>query len=139
MPAAKRNLMVVLLQERVNIEDTQEIFRSLVQCIAHLHESKKIHADLKPLNALRMQDRTWRLIDFDATVSMGTPAGTKTSTAYCPPEFTYRSSSSTDDEQQIRLKLPEVDHATGSVRKPANAEYELLPAGASSSRSRRRT
>ena len=77
MDAAKRNLMVVLLQERVSIKDTQEIISSLVRCVGHLHANGKIHADIKPLNAVRMNDKTWRLIDFDGAVvsfvSLSTP------------------------------------------------------------------
>ena len=68
MEAAKRNLMVVLLQERISIKDTQEIIRWLVKCTGHLHSNGKIHADLKPLNAVRMSDKTWRLIDFDGAI-----------------------------------------------------------------------
>ena len=56
---------------------------------------------------------------------MGSPVGAKTSTAYCPPELTHRSS------DEMAFRLPEIDHATGEMRKPADAQYELLPASAS--------
>ena len=57
--------MLACVQERINIDTVREIFRSLLQCVGHLHVHGKIHADLKPLNAVRMSDNSWRLIDFD--------------------------------------------------------------------------
>ena len=87
MIAAKRNLMIALLQERLDFMDIVRIQEQLALGLCHMHAKGKLHADFKPLNLVRMDDGTWRLIDFDATVEIGNPVGAKTSSAYCPPEM----------------------------------------------------
>ena len=89
MPAAHRNLMVVLLQERVDLDEIKHIVRHLSRCLQHLHENGVIHGDFKPLNAVRMPGGVqWSLIDLDAAVRIGCPVAVKCSTAFCPPELT---------------------------------------------------
>eukprot|EP00957_Ditylum_brightwellii_P173672 13223069-Ditylum_brightwellii.AAC.1 len=88
MHAAKKNLMVTLLQERVDLKNACLIQYELAKGLKHMHDNGMLHADFKPLNAVCMDDLTWRLIDFDATVPIGKPVGAKTSSAYCPPEMT---------------------------------------------------
>ncbi len=55
--------------------------------LSHLHEScGAVHCDFKPLNAMQF-GHTWKLIDFDCTVLIGQPAGSKVSTLVAPPEL----------------------------------------------------
>lgn len=89
MEAAQRNLMIVIAQERLDIDDVRNIMGQIALCLQHLHQNGRIHGDFKPLNAVRMRDgRTWKLIDLDACVSIGSLVGSKSkiSTAYAPPE-----------------------------------------------------
>eukprot|EP00957_Ditylum_brightwellii_P189417 14417375-Ditylum_brightwellii.AAC.1 len=88
MHAAKKNLMVTLLQERVDLKDACLIQYELARGLKHMHDHGMLHADFKPLNTVRIDDSTWYLIDFDATVPIGKPVGGKISSAYCPPEMT---------------------------------------------------
>ena len=86
MPRAQRNLMVVLLQERLDLAQTRSMLDDLARCLSHVHDQGKIHADVKPLNVVRVPGGQFRLIDLDACVAVGEAAGQKTSTGYCPPE-----------------------------------------------------
>lgn len=47
MPAAQRNLMVVLKQERVEIEEIRSLAVQIAQCLRHMHDALMIHSDLK--------------------------------------------------------------------------------------------
>ena len=47
MPAAQRNLMVVLMQERVDIEEARGLAVQIALCLRHMHEALMIHSDLK--------------------------------------------------------------------------------------------
>lgn len=87
MPAAERNLLVVLVQERVTFTGIRTMLRSVAECLQHMHKAGKVHGDLKPLNVVRTYQDEFQLIDFDATVEIGQPIGAKTSTAYVPPEL----------------------------------------------------
>ena len=90
MPAAQRNLAVVLLQERVDLPLVVVIFTSLGRALAHVHAAGKLHGDFKLRNLVRMPDGTWRIIDLDGAVAIGAPIGAKAlSTAFMPPEATY--------------------------------------------------
>ena len=96
MPAAERNLAVVLLQERVDLETARAIFLSLADALNHLHNQNIIHCDLKPSNLMRTAPTTrrmarWQIIDFDGAVKRGDPIGAKSlSTAFVGPETTSR-------------------------------------------------
>jgi serine/threonine protein kinase len=87
MPAAERNLLVVLVQERVTFTGIRSMLHSVAQGLQHMHSMGKVHGDLKPLNVVRSYKGDFQLIDFDATVELGKPIGAKTSTAYVPPEL----------------------------------------------------
>jgi serine/threonine protein kinase len=87
MPAAERNLLVVLVQERVTFTGIRTMLWSVARCLQHMHKAGKVHGDLKPLNVVRSYKGDFQLIDFDATVELGKPIGAKTSTAYVPPEL----------------------------------------------------
>lgn len=90
MPAAERNLLTVLVQERVTFDGSRGVRSTLfkiAECLQHMHSKGKVHGDIKPLNVVRTYDDEFKLIDFDATVDKGSPIGAKTSTAYIPPEL----------------------------------------------------
>ena len=66
-------------------------------------------------SVVRLTDGTLRLIDFDAAVPMGEPAGAKTSTGFCPPEFAREADSPWDraggrepPTGGVGFRLPEV-------------------------------
>lgn len=67
-------------------EATRTIMRSLATSLAHVHSKSMIHGDIKPRNIVRV-DASYKLIDLDAAVRIGDPAGVKTSTAFAPPEL----------------------------------------------------
>ena len=55
----------------------------------HLHQRRVVHGDIKPLNAMRCEDR-FLLIDLDASSVVGEGfAASKVSSAYVPPELVY--------------------------------------------------
>lgn len=67
--------------------------RDLAQALAHLHSQKVMHGDVKPLNALRMQDKIY-LIDLDAAAPFDFAgsgfAGAKFTSPFLPPEMFYK-------------------------------------------------
>ena len=81
----------------------RHIAADLARALDHLHENDRIHADLKPLNAVRVGG-SWRLIDLDISCAVGRAFGTKVPTSgYCPPEM-------------AKVLLDATDAATGDVR-----------------------
>ena len=65
----------------------RKIAADLARALDHLHANGRIHADLKPLNAVRVAS-TWQLIDFDVACAIGEAFGAKVpSSGYCPPEM----------------------------------------------------
>ena len=59
----------------------------MAEALDHLHLKGRIHADLKPLNVVRV-GATWQLVDLDVSCAIGDPFGTKKpSLGYCPPEM----------------------------------------------------
>jgi serine/threonine protein kinase len=89
MPAGDRNLLDAINSEHFAGEDMDQvraIMRQLAKSLQHLHEQNIIHADFKPKNAVRVGGN-WLLIDLDAVAEIGEPVGTKSSTAYIPPEL----------------------------------------------------
>jgi serine/threonine protein kinase len=93
MPLANRNLFVAMKQEHfagVDQEQVRHTFTELCRSVQHMHERGVIHADIKPLNVMRLEG-TWRLIDLDASCRIGIdPVGSKSSSAFVPPEAVYR-------------------------------------------------
>jgi serine/threonine protein kinase len=89
MPAGDRNLLDAINSEHFagkDMDQVRAIMRQLAKSLQHLHEQNIIHADFKPKNALRV-DGKWLVIDLDAVAEVGEPVGTKSSTAYIPPEL----------------------------------------------------
>ena len=59
----------------------------LAQAINHMHEKGAVHTDIKPRNVVRTSDGDIKLIDLDASVSVGDVlTQKKKSTAYVSPE-----------------------------------------------------
>eukprot|EP01030_Chromulinospumella_sphaerica_P034344 gene34344-biopygen9953 len=92
LPLADRNLFVATKQERFAGKDwdtVKYVCKDLLNAVAHVHSKGIIHADLKPLNLVRVGG-DWRLIDFDAACHIGRDhTGLKSSTAFCPPESIF--------------------------------------------------
>ena len=97
MPLGHRNMFVAMKQERfagTNFEEIRHVFSQLVRCTAHMHQRGIIHADIKPLNVVRIDDK-WKLIDLDASCRIGVDTvGIKSSSAYIAPEILYADNSS---------------------------------------------
>jgi serine/threonine protein kinase len=93
MPAGDKNLSSIIVSERIAASDWKTIKVVAAQCaeaLKHMHERDLIHADIKPLNIMRMGDRI-KLIDLDASAAVGFEySGAKFSSAYLPPEMIYR-------------------------------------------------
>ncbi len=72
MPLADRNLFVAVKQERFagrNMEEVRYIFQQICQCVQEMHRKGVAHADIKPLNIVRMSTE-WKLIDLDASARL---------------------------------------------------------------------
>ena len=124
MEAGDRNLMSVLLQERVTLDYGMRALKQLALSLGHLHDRGLVHCDFKPLNAVRVgAAQTWQLIDFDATVKVGGCAGAKSSTGYCPPELLHRGGG----EVGVRAWVLEPGGSGGGAPVP-KGDYELLRA-----------
>ena len=71
----------------VDLVEIRKIARDLAEALDHLHARDRIHADIKPLNVVRV-GKTWQLVDLDVSCAIGEPFGTKKpSLGYCPPEM----------------------------------------------------
>jgi serine/threonine protein kinase len=71
MALAERNLYVALKQDVVgqNMDTVRYVFTQLVRDVDHMHSKGMLHADIKPLNIVRMGGK-WLLIDLDAACHM---------------------------------------------------------------------
>ena len=123
----ERDLAAVALRERLGLSAIRDISRQVVRSLVHLHSKDILHADIKSLaslvasrlsnkgnhhlnpsllcaqNLLRLEDRTWRLIDLDTSVKFGTLVTAKSSLKLVPPEaLTHRgmvvARATTDDD-----------------------------------------
>ena len=91
---ADRSLSTALTHDHIAGRDffaVRKIANDLALALDHLHnhhsENRRIHADVKPLNAVRVNN-TWTLIDFDVSCELGQAFGTKVpSSGHCPPEM----------------------------------------------------
>jgi serine/threonine protein kinase len=92
MEKADRNLQVSVLSDGYAGKDWEKIrtiARQLCHSVEHLHDHRIVHGDIKPLNAMRCEDR-FLLIDLDASRVVGEGfAANKVTTAYVPPEMVY--------------------------------------------------
>jgi serine/threonine protein kinase len=92
MEKADRNLQVSVQSDGYAGKDWEKIrgiARQLCHSVQHLHQHRVVHGDIKPLNAMRCEDR-FLLIDLDASSVVGEGfAASKVSSAYAPPELVY--------------------------------------------------
>lgn len=91
MPRGDRTLHDAILHDNFagkskQLNLVQHIMRFVAEALRFLHQKQIIHADLKPLNIIRVGE-LWMLIDLDAAVKLGQPAGVKVSKAVLPPEM----------------------------------------------------
>ena len=71
------------------MEEVKNVFTQLTRCVQYMHGPGVLHADLKPLNIVRVGAQ-WKLIDLDAACEIGNEhMGHKSSSAYVPPEAIY--------------------------------------------------
>jgi serine/threonine protein kinase len=90
-PYADRNLFVALKQERFSDAEMKFNFLQNLKGVRHLYEKGILHGDIKPLNIMR-DGIKWKLIDLDAACRLNVDhIGSKSSTAYMPPEAVYTS------------------------------------------------
>jgi len=87
----ERDLADAILHDHITSGTKSHIVRHIMSDIAnalhHLHNNDRIHADLKPLNAVRVGSN-WKLIDMDVSCTIGEEFGTKVpSSGFCPPEM----------------------------------------------------
>jgi serine/threonine protein kinase/ankyrin repeat protein len=110
LPAADRSLRIIVesesggerskegntdesttkLQKSLPTSWTEEVIRAIKQiaaALADLHGAGLVHGDVKPRNIVRMKSSQFMLIDMDAAVHVGEPAGLKLSTAFIAPEI----------------------------------------------------
>ena len=78
---ADRTLSTALTHDHIAGRDffaVRKIANDLALALDHLHnhqtENRRIHADVKPLNAVRVNS-TWTLIDFDVSCKLGWDQG----------------------------------------------------------------
>jgi serine/threonine protein kinase len=92
MEKADRSLQLSILSDGYAGKDWEKIrsiARQLCFAVDHLHQHRVVHGDIKPLNAMRCEDR-FLLIDLDASGVVGEGfAASKMSSAYAPPELLY--------------------------------------------------
>lgn len=94
MPLADRSLFSAMKQEKFTGKDQdiryiKTLFIRLLKCVQHMHEKNILHADIKPLNIVRLGVDP-KLIDFDAACQINKDyVGCKSSSAYCPPESIF--------------------------------------------------
>jgi serine/threonine protein kinase len=104
-------MFVALKQERFAGKDFKEhevvhIFKQLLLAVSEMHSKSVLHADLKPLNLVRVNG-SWRLIDLDAACVIGKdPVGFKSSSAFIPPEAVFIDR----DSNQAIVKSPHNNH-----------------------------
>ena len=72
-----------------HMEFVQSTVRSITKLLSDLHEHGICQGDFKQRNILKMDraDTPWLLCDMNASADFGSAIGTKTSSAYCPPEL----------------------------------------------------
>jgi serine/threonine protein kinase len=99
----ERSLHDVCQKERLagyNVDAVLNTFRCVLECVQALHAAGIVHGDLKQRNVLRLTGSAkdaarlsstnevgWTLCDMDAAAFEGGGVGSKSSSAYSPPEL----------------------------------------------------
>ncbi|KAI7876851.1 hypothetical protein K492DRAFT_210105 [Lichtheimia hyalospora FSU 10163] len=69
------------------LQQTQTIARNVIECLAWCHSRGIAFCDLKPSNIMRRSaDASWKLIDFEASRTIGEECVGVITPRYCPPE-----------------------------------------------------
>lgn len=77
----EEDLAGAIAHARMSLSEARSTALALGACILHLHEQGIVHADVKPLNAIRVGGR-WKIIDLDAAAPVESGfLGLKSSTA----------------------------------------------------------
>eukprot|EP01051_Picozoa_sp_SAG22_P022300 SAG22_NODE_5291_length_1043_cov_1.546610_1_plen_108_part_10 len=90
MKQGERSLHDACSKERLAGYDLPAIRKAMVDTLTklqHLHDAGVVHGDLKQRNILRSSKGDWILCDMDAAAKVGSEIGSKTSSAYAPPEL----------------------------------------------------
>jgi serine/threonine protein kinase/Ran GTPase-activating protein (RanGAP) involved in mRNA processing and transport len=90
MHQGERSLDVIIREERIAGHDINAITffaNDIAKALQHLHSHphRTVHADFKPRNIVRIHG-DYKLIDFDASRTIGSPLTEKFSSGYFPPE-----------------------------------------------------
>ncbi|KAI7854503.1 hypothetical protein BDC45DRAFT_127859 [Circinella umbellata] len=67
-------------------EKTRAIARNVVECLAWCHSRDIAFCDLKPSNIMHRTGELWKLIDFEASRTIGEECVGVITPRYCPPE-----------------------------------------------------
>ncbi|KAI9256596.1 hypothetical protein BDA99DRAFT_539654 [Phascolomyces articulosus] len=67
-------------------EQTRDIARNVVECLAWCHSRGIAFCDLKPSNIMHRKGEQWKLIDFEASRTIGEECVGVITPRYCPPE-----------------------------------------------------
>ena len=89
LPRAVRTLHTTISESRIAGVDPHAvaiIVRDVAMCLFNIHCAGVIHGDVKPRNIVQMPGGAWSLIDMDASVMIGAPLTSKSSTGYGAPE-----------------------------------------------------
>ncbi|KAF0716743.1 Aste57867_2689 [Aphanomyces stellatus] len=97
MPAADRSLEDIFLKERPGENERRILLQQVAEGLQHLHETKLVHGDVKKLNVVRVRSHL-KLIDLDASTTIGNPMSDKFSSGSLPPEMFYKLRSDTETE-----------------------------------------
>ncbi|KAF0689927.1 Aste57867_18668 [Aphanomyces stellatus] len=89
MPAADRSLEDIFLKERPSDTKTRSYLHDIALSLNRVHKNGLVHGDMKKLNILRVHNQL-KLIDFDATTTVGDKLGVKFSSGVLPPEMFYQ-------------------------------------------------
>ncbi len=103
-----------------DFHEVRGIADDIVKALSHLHEERRIHADVKPLNIVRV-GLSWQLIDLDVSCAIGCEFGAKRpSSGYCPPEMARVIVDATDakgtlDATKLQLYVADVAYDLWSL------------------------
>ncbi|CAO3584164.1 unnamed protein product [Absidia cylindrospora] len=67
-------------------QHTVSIARDIIECLTWCHEKGVAFCDLKPSNIMHNLDEPWKLIDFEASRTIGEECVGVITPRYCPPE-----------------------------------------------------